>query len=140
MSAPAGGQKGRSSASAKKASRRLVLVVDDDAVVRKLVRVVLEADDFEVVEATNGSEALDTVVQDHPTIVVLDIMMPGMDGIEVLHRLTREDDVRVLMLTAKDDPRTEQASRDAGADDFLAKPFSSLDLLDHVGRLAEDRE
>jgi DNA-binding response OmpR family regulator len=108
-------------------------VVDDDEVVRKVVRMVLEADDFEVVEAASGPEALASVAAEHPPLMVLDIMMPGMDGIEVLHRLP--PDVRVLMLTARDDAATEAASRAAGAADFLSKPFSSVELLDHVERL-----
>jgi len=113
--------------------RRLVLVVDDDEVVRKVVRMVLEADDFEVVEATNGPDALASVASAHPPLMVLDVMMPGMDGIEVLRQLP--DGVKVLMLTARDDAATEAASRAAGAADFLAKPFSSVELLDHVERL-----
>lgn len=113
--------------------RRLVLVVDDDDVVRKVVRMVLEADDFEVVEAANGADALASYATEHPPLMVLDVMMPGMDGIEVLHRLP--DDVKVLMLTARDDAATEAATRAAGADDFLTKPFSSVELLDHVERL-----
>ena len=80
-----------------------MLVVDDDEVVRKVVR------------------------------MVLDVMMPGMDGIEVLRQLPAG--VKVLMLTARDDAATEAASREAGAADFLAKPFSSVELLDHVERL-----
>jgi DNA-binding response OmpR family regulator len=113
--------------------RRLVLVVDDDEVVRKVVRMVLEADDFEVVEAANGPDALASVASEHPPLMVLDVMMPGMDGIEVLRSLP--PDVKVLMLTARDDAATEAASRAAGAADFLAKPFSSVELLDHVERL-----
>jgi DNA-binding response OmpR family regulator len=113
--------------------RRLVLVVDDDEVVRKVVRMVLEADDFEVLEAADGIEALASVASEHPPLMVLDVMMPGMDGIEVLHRLP--PDVKVLMLTARDDAQTEAATRAAGADGFLAKPFSSVELLDHVERL-----
>jgi DNA-binding response OmpR family regulator len=114
-------------------ARRLVLVVDDDEVVRKVVRMVLEADDFEVVEAADGAEALASVASDHPPLMVLDVMMPGMDGIELLRHLPPE--VKVLMLTARDDSATEAASREAGAADFLAKPFSSVELLDHVERL-----
>lgn len=116
----------------------VVLVVDDDRLVREVVRVVLEADDFDVVEATNGVEAMAAIERDRPALVVLDLMMPGMDGIELLRQRgdgRREGEPRVLMLTARDDADTVAASRRAGADDFLAKPFSSVELLDRVERL-----
>lgn len=113
---------------------RLVLVVDDDDVIRRVVRTVLEADDFAVVEARDGAEAIERVAASNPTVVVLDVMMPGMDGVEVCRRL-HADGTKVLMLTARDDAATEVASKEAGADGFLAKPFSSVELLDTVERL-----
>ena len=113
---------------------RVVLVVDDDDMVRQLVRTVLEADDFVVVEATNGHEALAAVASEQPAVMVLDVMMPELDGVEVCRRLDHGS-IKVLMLTARDDPTTEQASMEAGADAFLAKPFSSIELIQHVERL-----
>jgi DNA-binding response OmpR family regulator len=115
---------------------RLVLVVDDDETVRRVVRHVLEVDDFDVVEAASGHEALEAAASRQPGVIVLDVVMPGIDGIEVCRRLDHEQ-VKVLMLTARgDDASVEEASRAAGADDFLGKPFSSVDLLDHVEALA----
>ena len=116
---------------------RLVLVVDDDDIIRRVVRTVLEADDFEVVEAKDGDEAIQKVSTDHPLVVVLDVMMPGLDGVEVCRRV-RADGTKVLMLTARDDADVEQASKDAGADGFLAKPFSSVELLDKVEQLTRE--
>lgn len=114
---------------------RLVLVVDDDETVRRVVRHVLEVDDFDVVEAASGLEALETVESTRPVVIVLDVVMPGLDGIEVCRQLDHAR-VKVLMLTARgDDAGIEEASREAGADDFLGKPFSSVELLDHVERL-----
>lgn len=113
---------------------RVVLVVDDDEMIRHLVRTVLEADDFTVVEAADGRQALEQVEATTPDVIVLDVMMPELDGVEVLRRLDH-DSVKVLMLTAKDDVATEEASKDAGADAFLAKPFSSIELIEHVERL-----
>jgi CheY-like chemotaxis protein len=114
---------------------RLVLVVDDDETVRRVVRHVLEVDDFDVVEAASGQEALDAVASSRPVVIVLDVVMPGLDGIEVCRQLDHAQ-VKVLMLTARgDDASVEAASREAGADDFLGKPFSSVDLIDHVERL-----
>jgi DNA-binding response OmpR family regulator len=113
---------------------QVVLVVDDDDLVRKVVRAVLEADDYEVVEAPNGQAALDYIKEHKPRLVVLDVMMPGLDGVDVCRQMDH-DGAKVLMLTARDDVETEEASRKAGADDFLGKPFSSLELLDHVKKL-----
>jgi len=115
---------------------RVVLVVDDDDLVRKVVRAVLEADDYEVLEAPNGQLALEMIVERKPHLVILDVMMPGIDGVDVCRQMNHED-ARVLMLTARDDLETEDASRAAGADDFLGKPFSSLELLEHVKKLVE---
>jgi DNA-binding response OmpR family regulator len=115
---------------------RLVLVVDDDETVRRVVRDVLEVDDFDVVEAASGREALLAMASSRPVVIVLDVVMPGLDGIEVCRQLDHAQ-VKVLMLTARgDDASVEEASREAGADGFLGKPFSSVELLDQVERLA----
>ena len=113
---------------------RIVLVVDDDDMIRRLVRTVLEADEYEVVEARDGNLALELSESEHPAVVVLDVMMPGIDGVEVCRRLDHES-VKVIILTARDDPRLEDACREAGADAFLTKPFSSVELLDLVQEL-----
>lgn len=118
---------------------RLVLVVDDDEIIRRVVRTVLEADDFSVVEAKDGEEAIEMVSTEHPLVVVLDVMMPGLDGVEVCRRL-RANGTKVLMLTARDDADTELASREAGADGFLGKPFSSVELLDKVEQLTRQSQ
>jgi len=114
---------------------RIVLVVDDDDMIRRLVRTVLEADDYDVVEARNGDIALELANEAHPAVILLDIMMPGIDGVEVCRRLDHSA-VKVVILTARDDPMLEDACREAGADAFLTKPFSSLDLLDLVASFA----
>jgi DNA-binding response OmpR family regulator len=113
----------------------VVLVVDDDLMIRRLVRTVLEADDYAVSEARDGTEALDLIDNVDPKLVILDIMMPGIDGVEVCRRLDH-DKYKVVILTARDDPVLEQACKEAGADAFLTKPFSSIELLDLVEELA----
>ncbi|HMC39049.1 MAG TPA: response regulator [Acidimicrobiales bacterium] len=113
---------------------RLVLVVDDDEMIRRLVRAVLEADEFEVAEARDGQAALALASETRPSVVVLDIMMPGLDGVEVCRRLDH-DQVRVVILTARDDPKLETEAREAGADAFMTKPFAPMELLDLVGEL-----
>ena len=116
---------------------RRVLVVDDDGAIRRVVRAVLEADGFAVDEAADGESALAHMERANgngPSIVVLDIMMPGIDGVEVCRRLDH-DAVRVLMLTAKDDDVSQEASLAAGADRYLTKPFSPIELLDAIEAL-----
>ena len=83
-------------------SDRVVLVVDDDDLVRKVVRAVLEADDYEVLEAPSGQVALEMIAERKPRLVILDVMMPGIDGVDVCRQMDHHD-ARVLMLTA---PRT----------------------------------
>jgi two-component system response regulator MtrA len=113
----------------------LVLVVDDDEMIRRLVRTVLEADDWTVIEARDGAQAFEQLRTTEPSVVVLDVMMPGMDGVEVCRNIDHSA-VKVVMLTARDDPALEQACREAGADAFLTKPFSSITLLDLIEELA----
>lgn len=112
----------------------LVLVVDDDEMIRRLVRAILEADEFEVAEARDGEAALRLADEMHPAVVVLDIMMPGLDGVEVCRRLDHGR-VKVVVLTARDDVCLEEECRGAGADAFLTKPFSANELLDLVAEL-----
>ena len=118
--------------------RRVVLVVDDDDMIRRLVRTVLEADDLEVVEAANGDKALEMVASAQPAVVVLDIMMPGINGVEVCRRVDHTQ-VKVIILTARDDPVLEDECREAGADAFLTKPFSSDQLLALIDQLVPAR-
>ncbi|HWW54019.1 MAG TPA: response regulator, partial [Acidimicrobiales bacterium] len=82
---------------------RTALVVDDEDVIRRLVRTVLEADDYDVLEAADGTEALRVAEERRPAVIVLDVMMPDIDGVEVCRRLDHAA-VKVVMLTARDDP------------------------------------
>ncbi len=113
----------------------LVLVVDDEATIREVVRRYLEADGVQVAEAADGEEALRRFAELAPDVVVLDVMMPGVDGIEVLRRIRAEGDTYVLMLTA----RTEEVDRviglSVGADDYVTKPFSARELVLRVKAL-----
>ena len=109
-------------------------MIDDDDMIRRLLRAVLETDEFEVAEARDGETALRLALEKEPAVAVLDIMMPGLDGVEVCRRLDHTK-VKVVVLTARDDPRLEDECRVAGADAFLTKPFSSIQLLDLVAEL-----
>lgn len=125
---------GAQGAGAAEADDRCVLVVDDDAVLRRVVRAVLEADGFRVLEAHDGRQGLELAASERPRVVILDVMMPGLDGVEVCRRLDHKE-TKVLMLTAMGDVTTEVASLEAGARGYLTKPFSSMELLDRVEEL-----
>ena len=117
-----------------------ILVVDDDTTVRSLLRDVLEIEGHHVVEACDGPEALYRLHCGNADLVVLDVMMPGMSGIEVLAEIRRDDVLArlpVLMLTAAGDDSTTWAGLTAGADVYLEKPFDHVSLLGWVDRLLE---
>lgn len=120
--------------------RARILVVDDDARIAASVRRALIYEGYEVEVAADGREAL-TVARDRPpALIVLDLMMPEVDGLEVCRRLrAADDDVAVLMLTAKSDVPDRVAGLDAGADDYLVKPFAHDELLARVRSLLRRR-
>ena len=109
-----------------------VLVVDDEAPIRDIVRRYLTADGFEVTEATDGEQALQRFASDAPDVVVLDVMMPGLDGLEVLRRLRATSDAYVILLTAKAEEVDKLVGLSVGADDYLSKPFSPRELTARV--------
>jgi two-component system response regulator MprA len=113
-----------------------ILVVDDDARLRKALRRVLVSHGFEVETAGNGDEALAQIRARPFDAVVLDMMMPGSDGIEVCEQLRADgDQLPVLMLTARDAVRDRVAGLEAGADDYLVKPFANEELIARVRAL-----
>ena len=109
-----------------------ILVVEDEISIRNVAQVYLEQANYRVISADNGPEALVMARQQQPDLIILDLNLPGMDGMEVAARLRQESDVYILMLTA----RTEEADRIAGlrigADDYLTKPFSPHELVARV--------
>ncbi|MCB0164478.1 MAG: response regulator transcription factor [Anaerolineae bacterium] len=112
--------------------KETILVVEDEASIRNITRVYLEQEQYRVICTDNGQEALTLARRHKPDLIVLDLNLPGMDGMEVTARLRQESDVYILMLTA----RTEEADRVAGlrigADDYLTKPFSPHELVARV--------
>ncbi|HEX6292518.1 MAG TPA: response regulator transcription factor [Herpetosiphonaceae bacterium] len=112
-----------------------ILVVDDEQRLRALVRSYLERDGFTVVTADNGLAALDLARQRQPDVVVLDIMLPGIDGLEVCRRLRTFSDAYVLMLTAKAEEIDRIVGLEVGADDYLTKPFSPRELVARIRAL-----
>jgi len=121
-------------------SRRPILVVDDDARLAASVRRALAYEGYAVEVAADGPAALLAARDRPPDLVVLDGMLPGLDGIEVCRRLRAGSDVPILMLTARDGVSDRVAGLDAGADDYLAKPFAYDELLARVRALLRRRE
>ena len=113
-------------------SRQVVLVVDDEAPMRKYVATNLKARGYEVLTAEDGTEALKLIDEHTVDLLILDIMMPGPDGLEVLGRVRRDMDVPVLMLSARGREGDKVEALDAGADDYLTKPFGVEELLARV--------
>ena len=109
-----------------------LLVVDDDANLRHTLTYAFKQEGFEVVTADDGNQALTSFRQSHPDLVVLDIMLPGRDGFDVARALRRESDVPVIMLTARDSELDKVVGLEIGADDYLAKPFSTRELIARV--------
>jgi two-component system, OmpR family, phosphate regulon response regulator PhoB len=116
-----------------------VLIVEDQADIRKLIRMTLEFEDYEIHEAGDGSEGLSAAQALRPDIVLLDVMMPGeLDGLQVCQRIKADPTLhsaRVVLLTARGQQRDREAGESAGADDYLVKPFSPLQLIETMERL-----
>jgi DNA-binding response OmpR family regulator len=109
-----------------------ILVVDDEARYQKLLRVNLEPEGYEVITASNGQEALEAVSTHHPDLVILDIMMPILDGIAACERIREFSNVPVIILTAKGEESDRVAGFNVGADDYVVKPFSATELVARV--------
>lgn len=112
-----------------------VLVVDDESLTRDLLRMMLERADFRVMEAEDGVDALEKIREQRPDAVILDVMMPNMDGFAVCQTLRQEAataDLPVLMLSAKTQPEAVEEGMRAGATRYLPKPISYKDLIRHV--------
>ena len=113
-------------------SQQTVLVVDDEEAIAEAVRARLESEGYRVVVAADGPEAIKAHAEHHPDLVVLDLMLPGMDGLEVCTEIQRERWTPVLMLTARTEEADKVAGFAVGADDYLTKPFSLRELVIRV--------
>lgn len=109
-----------------------VLVVDDDAKTVELVKLYLDRDGYQVLTAYDGVEALRLAREGYPDLIVLDLMLPDIDGLEICRTLRRESDVPIIMLTARTTDRDKLAGLDLGADDYVTKPFSPKELAARV--------
>jgi DNA-binding response OmpR family regulator len=114
------------------ASRGHVLVVDDERAIRRLLRLYLTDAGYTVAEAADGEAALDQVGHGGIDLVLLDVMLPGMDGYEVCRRLRETDSVPVIMVTARSDEAHRVTGLELGADDYVVKPFSPVEVVARV--------
>ncbi|MDI7250512.1 MAG: response regulator transcription factor [Bacillota bacterium] len=110
----------------------LILVVEDEPKIREIVRVYLERDGFSVEEAEDGEQALRKAREVDPRLVILDLMLPGVDGWEVCRQIRRISDVPIIMLTARGEEADRVAGLELGADDYVPKPFSPRELVARV--------
>lgn len=111
---------------------RLILVVDDEARMVRFIQLNLEHDGFRVITAYNGREALEQVRSQLPNLILLDVMMPDLDGFDVLERIREQSAVPVIMLTAKGEEDDRVRGLELGADDYVTKPFSPRELVSRV--------
>lgn len=118
------------------ASKR-ILIIDDEPDVRRAVRLTIQLQEpaWEVVEAENGDAGLLMVESDHPDLVLLDLLMPGMSGFETLEQLRLFSDVPVIILTVRDDELDKVRGLELGADDYIVKPFGHLELMARIHSL-----
>lgn len=120
--------------------RKRVLVVDDEIYIVHILEFTLTMEGYEVLTAADGEEALRRIQDDSPDLVVLDIMMPKMDGYEVLRRLRADEEFRhlpVILLSAKGRPIDRETGLEIGADDYIVKPFSPRRLLEKIHDLLD---
>jgi two-component system KDP operon response regulator KdpE len=119
-------------------SGHMALIIDDEKQIRRLLRLALEGADLQVYEAETGQAGLAEVVNRRPDVVLLDLGLPDMEGLKVLQRLREWSDVPVLILSVRDDPEEKVEALDAGADDYVTKPFDTAELLARI-RAAQRR-
>jgi len=116
-----------------------ILVVEDEVKIARFVELELKYEGYDVVVANDGRDGLDKAMNANVDLIILDIMLPGLSGIEVCRRVRLESDVPIIMLTAKDDVTDKVAGLDMGADDYMTKPFAIEELLARI-RVALNRK
>ncbi len=120
---------------------KTILIVDDQLEVRELIRVTLGQSEVEIVEAQNGTQAVEMAAHHHPDLIIMDVMMPGgLDGLQATARIKADpllQGCKIVLLTAKGQQTDRDAGYKAGADDYFIKPFSPLDLMQKVDEMLE---
>jgi two-component system, OmpR family, KDP operon response regulator KdpE len=109
-----------------------ILVVDDEPQIRRVMRTTLSSNGYAVIEAKSGEEALEALRKEHPELVLLDVNMPGIGGLETCREIRDQSDVAIIMLTVRNTEHDKVLALDAGADDYVVKPFSIEELLARI--------
>jgi len=117
---------------ATKEDAKLILIVDDEARMRRFMQMNLDLEGYRIIEASNGLEAINRVREDLPDLVLLDVMMPELDGFEALRIIRETSTVPVIMLTVRDDEEDKVKGLELGADDYVTKPFSPRELASRI--------
>lgn len=118
--------------------KKTILVVDDSVVIRKMVEIALENEQFDIMSVANGKDALKYLDDNNPDIIILDIMLPDVNGLDVLKAVKASKQIPVVMLSAKDTPRETSRAKELGADDFIPKPFKDEELVSKIKELVGD--
>ncbi len=109
-----------------------IMIVEDEPRYLRVLKLNLEESDYEIIPAQNGAEALNLFIEKNPDLILLDLMMPGIDGYEVCRRIREFSEVPIIMLTALNETGDKVKGLDIGADDYITKPFSARELLARV--------
>lgn len=116
----------------KLATKSKILIVDDEVQIRRLLRISLEANDYNVIETENGKNGLLMAAMEQPDVILLDLGLPDMEGLQVLERLREWSSTPIIVLTVRDDEKIMIRALDSGADDYITKPFNTGELLARV--------
>ena len=109
-----------------------ILIVDDEVKIREMVKSYLENEGFEIMQASDGSDALESINKNKPSLIVLDWMLPGMSGLEICRQVREKSNVPIIMLTAKTEEVDKLLGLELGADDYITKPFSLRELAARI--------
>ena len=120
---------------AEKTAQKTILVVDDSVVIRKMVEIALENENYNIVSVANGKDALSYLDAEEPNLVILDIMLPDVNGLDILKAIKASKETPVVMLSAKDTPRETSKAKELGANDFIPKPFKDEELIGKIHEL-----
>lgn len=118
-----------------KPGSKQILVIDDSLVIRKMVEIALEEEDYNIVTAVSGKEGLEALDKNNPDLVILDMMLPDINGIEILKTIKASKGIPVIMLSGKDSPQMIETAKNEGAEEFLPKPFKDDDLVEKIKKL-----
>ena len=127
----------------KKSDQTKILIVDDEPNIVQTLQDRLEMNDFDVVTACNGKEGLEQAIQHSPDVILLDVIMPVMDGLEMLEALRKEplcQDISVVMLTARSQTQDIARANSCGIEDYIVKPFDLSELLEKIESIVENRK